>query len=103
AARRPVLPPRAPPAAAADPDNRRSFPSGHASVAFAAATTYFVIAGREHLPHRTRNALLAYGAAAAVPALRVAAGQHFPTDVNGGAVLGSGIGWLAATVHPTAP
>jgi len=100
---RPVLYTAAASAAASDPDNRRSFPSGHASVAFAAATTYFVIAGREHLPHRTRNALLAYGAAAAVAALRVSAGQHFPTDVIGGAVLGSGIGWLAATVHPTAP
>ena len=43
------------------------------------------------------------GAGKGVAALRVSAGQHFPTDVIGGAVLGSGIGWLAATVHPTAP
>lgn len=100
---RPVLYTAAASTAASDPDNRRSFPSGHASVAFAAATSYFVMAGRERLPHRTRNAVLAYGTAAAVATLRVSAGKHFPTDVIGGAVLGSAIGWLAATVHPTGP
>ena len=100
---RPVLYTAAAPAAASDPDNRRSFPSGHASLAFAAATSYVVMAGRERLPHRTRNAVLVYGAALGVAVLRVSAGKHFPTDVIGGAVLGSGIGWLASTVHPTAP
>ena len=100
---RPVLYTAAAPAAASDPDNRRSFPSGHASVAFAAATSYVVMAGRERLPHRARNAVLAYSAALGVAVLRVSAGKHFPTDVIGGAVLGSGIGWLAATVHPTGP
>lgn len=99
---RPVLYTAAAPAEAANLDNRRSFPSGHASVAFAAATSYVVMAGRERLPHRTRNAVIAYGAALGVAVLRVSAGEHFPTDVIGGAVLGSGIGWLAAAVHPTA-
>ena len=86
-------------AAAGNPGNQESFPSGHASVAFAAATSYLVLARREHLRHRTRNALLLYGGAAAVSALRVAAGKHFPTDVVAGAALGSGIGWLVATIH----
>src|SRR5438309_1891150 len=36
-------------------------------------------------------------------ALRVTGGKHFPTDVAGGAVLGSSIGWLTASVHATAP
>lgn len=87
-------------AAAASVDNQRSFPSGHASIAFAVATSYSVMAGREHLPHRTRNTILLYGGATGVSALRVAGGRHFPTDVLGGAVLGTGIGWLVAALHP---
>jgi membrane-associated phospholipid phosphatase len=100
---RPVLYDAPDPAAVADRDNRRSLPSAHASLAFAAATTYLVIAQREHLPHRTRNAILLYVGALGVAALRVAAGKHFPTDVAAGAALGTGVGWLAAHVHPTVP
>src|SRR3989442_11388186 len=72
-------------AAASQRDNRESFPSGHASLAFAAATSYLVVAQREQLPHRARNAALMYAGAASVAALRVAGGKHFPTDVIGGA------------------
>ena len=100
---RPVLYTADAAAAASDRDSRRSFPSSHATLAFAAATAYVVMAGRERLPHRTRNAGLLYAAALGVAALRVSAGQHFPTDVAGGAALGAGIGWLAARVHPTGP
>src|SRR5207249_5722685 len=78
-------------------------PSGHASVAFAAATTYWVLARRERLPHRTRNTIFLYAGAAGVAALRVAAGKHFPTDVLAGAALGSAVGWLVPTIHPTQP
>ena len=87
--------------AAASPDSRRSFPSGHTVIAFAAATSYVVLASREHLPHRTRDVLLLYGGATGVGALRMVGGSHFPSDVLGGAVLGAGIGWLVAAVHPT--
>jgi len=100
---RPVLYGAPDPAAVADRDNRRSLPSAHASLAFAAATTYLMIAQREHLPHRTRNAILLYAGALGVAALRVAAGKHFPTDVAAGAALGTGMGWLAARLHPTVP
>jgi len=100
---RPVLYTADATAAASRPDNRQSFPSGHASLAFAAATTYLVMARRNQLPHRARNAILLYAGAAGVAALRVIGGKHFPTDVAGGAVLGSGIGWLTATVHAKAP
>jgi len=90
-------------AAASQPESRQSFPSGHASVAFAAATCYLAMARREQLPHRGRTAALLYAGATAVAALRVAGGKHFPTDVIGGAVLGSAIGWLVARVHGTVP
>src|SRR2546422_8251474 len=101
--KRPVLYTADATAAAADPNSQRSFPSGHASVAFAAATTYLVMAQRERLPHRGRNAALLYAGAVGVSALRVAAGRHFPTDVVGGAALGTGIGWLVARAHRTQP
>ena len=88
-------------AAAGDPDNQQSFPSTHVALAFAAATAYLMMSARERLPHRTRNALLLYAGAVGVSVLRVAAGKHFPTDVIAGAALGSGIGWLVPTIHPT--
>ena len=99
--KRPVLYTADATTAKADPNSQRSFPSGHASVAFAAATTYLMMARRERLPHRGRNAAILYAGALGVSALRVSAGKHFPTDVLGGAVLGTGIGWLVAKVHPT--
>lgn len=86
-------------AAADDPDSQRSLPSGHTAAAFGAAVSYLVLSGRQHLPHRTRNAVLLFGGAAAVGTLRVAAGRHFPTDVLAGAALGALIGWLIPTVH----
>lgn len=101
--KRPVLYTSGATAAAGDKGNQESLPSGHASVAFAAATTYWVLAQRERLPHRTRNTILLYAGAVGVAALRVAAGKHFPTDVLAGAALGSGIGWLVPTIHPTEP
>ena len=101
--KRPVLYTNDAAAGAGDVDNQRSFPSGHTSVAFAVATSYLVMANREHLPHRTRNTILLYGGATGIGALRRAGGSHFPTDVLAGAVLGTGIGWLVATVHRKTP
>ncbi len=101
--KRPVLYTSGAVAAASSPDSQRSFPSGHTAVAFAVATSYLVMANREQLPHAARNALLLYGGATSVGALRMVGGSHFPSDVLGGAVLGAGIGWLVATVHPKAP
>ncbi len=98
---RPVLYTSGAAAVAGVRDNRLSFPSGHTSLAFAAATSYLVLARRQHLRHVTRNAILLYTGAAGVGALRLEAGRHFPTDVLGGAVLGSAVGWLVARFHPT--
>ena len=98
---RPVLYTAGAAAAAGNHESRLSFPSGHTSYAFAAAMSYAVLARRQQLPHATRNSALLLIGAAGVGALRVAAHQHFPTDVVAGAALGGGIGWLVATLHPT--
>lgn len=97
---RPILYTSAAPAAANIRDNRESFPSGHAELAFAAATAYTMIARRRNLPHATRNAVILYTAATVVGVLRVAAAKHFPTDVVGGALLGSAVSWAVVNVHP---
>lgn len=92
---RPVLYTGAAPGAAADPDNLRSFPSGHTSLAFAVATTYWL--GRRDLSGRPGPegwAVLA--AAGGVGAFRILAGKHFLSDVLAGALLGIVGG---ATVH----
>jgi len=101
--KRPVLYTSSAVAAAASPDNQRSFPSSHTSVAFSIASAYLVMGQREHLSHHTRNVLLLFAGAAGVGALRVASGSHFPTDVLGGAALGTGVGALVAVLHPHRP
>jgi len=98
---RPILYTAAAPTVAGDRDTQRSFPSGHTATAFAVATAYAVMAQRQHLPHATRNEILLYTGAAGVGAMRVASGQHFVTDVLGGAVLGTAVGWVTAKVFPT--
>ena len=60
-----------------------SFPSGHAAIAWSAAT---VLANRYENPFAK---LLAYATAATVSATRVTGGKHFASD----AVVGSALGW----------
>ena len=98
---RPIMYSPQAPSVAGDRDSRRSFPSGHTATAFAVATSYAVMAQRQHVPHATRNEILLYAGAAGVGAMRVAAGRHFVTDVLGGAVLGTAVGWVTAKVFPT--
>lgn len=79
--------------AADNAGSARSFPSGHTSVAFAFASTYWL--ARRDL-HGKPGVLgwLVVGAAAGVGVSRVAAGKHFPSDVLAGAVLGTASGLL---------
>lgn len=63
-----------------------SFPSGHATVAFAAATTLTMI--------NRRNAYWAYPLAAVISFSRLYLGVHYPLDVLLGALLGILVGIL---------
>ena len=57
-----------------------SFPSGHAALAFALATSVFLV-------HR-RWGILFFVLALAVGLGRIAAGIHWPTDILAGAIIG---------------
>ncbi len=82
-------------------DSEMSFPSGHSSLAAAAAvSTVRMLA----LSGSTRSQRIwawsgAALAAGGVAALRVGAGKHHPTDVVAGLLLGGSIGWLVPTLH----
>ncbi|MCX5722879.1 MAG: phosphatase PAP2 family protein [Nitrospirae bacterium] len=67
-----------------------SFPSGHASAAFAVATVLAAKFPRVRWP--------LFAVAVAIAASRVVRGSHYPTDVAGGAALGCVMGMIA--VHP---
>jgi membrane-associated phospholipid phosphatase len=80
---------------------RESFPSGHATLAFCAATSFAVLAG-ELAPEKPATPWLiagGYGLAVGEAILRVASGNHFPSDVVAGALLGSGVGFLVTELH----
>jgi undecaprenyl-diphosphatase len=66
-----------------------SFPSGHTSYAFAAATTI----GLQY--HKWYLTLPAYAWASSVGISRLYLGEHYPTDVLAGAICGAGSAWLS--------
>jgi undecaprenyl-diphosphatase len=68
-----------------------SFPSGHASGAFALATVFSGIYGPEH----RWVSWVSYGAAGLVGVSRVALGRHFTSDVVVGAAMGNSFGRMA--------
>jgi membrane-associated phospholipid phosphatase len=84
-------------------DAGNSFLSSHAAVAFAIATSTYVASHRLHPTSRIQYAVLGLGVAAAafVATSRVLAGEHFITDAAGGALVGSSIGVLVSSIHPS--
>jgi membrane-associated phospholipid phosphatase len=79
-----------------------SFFSGHASASFAAVTAFWRALRRIDGGDTTRSWIafgVGLGLASLVAASRVGAGQHFPTDVLAGAVVGSSIGVLVPALH----
>ena len=87
----------APPASAHD---GLSFPSGHTSVAFAAAAAYWSIESRlGRAGARSGRIAALVACAAATGALRVVAREHFPTDVLAGAALGAAVGFAVPRLY----
>ncbi len=82
-------------------DATHSFLSAHSSVAFASAiflsTTFSKYNPDSNLkPYVWSSSLLL---ATVVGYLRYAAGQHFPTDIIAGAIVGSIVGYLIPLIH----
>jgi membrane-associated phospholipid phosphatase len=80
------------------PDDKLSFWSGHASIAFAAASAATQIARLRGRPGWRWLGVAAFGGAALTAYLRVAANRHWLTDVASGAVVGTATGALVPLV-----
>ncbi len=66
-----------------------SFPSGSAAVAFASATTLTSSFPKWYV------AVPSFGYAAAVSYSRIRSGEHYPSDVLAGAIVGAGSVWVS--------
>lgn len=82
-------------------DGGLSYFSGHTSTSFGLVTSTFMTLHRLHPDDRWPWYVMAAGSVAAgfVGATRILAGQHFPTDVLAGAVVGVGIGVAVPAMH----
>jgi membrane-associated phospholipid phosphatase len=84
-----------------DTNGALSFPSGHTGLAFAATFATWRTLDVLHASPRWRWLAFTLGFAGSsfVAVSRVAAGDHFPTDVIAGTVIGSSIGVLIPALH----
>jgi membrane-associated phospholipid phosphatase len=82
---------------------RRSFFSGHTSVAFAMAVFLSTVYGDYHPNSEWKPFVWGVSllAASTVGYLRYAAGKHFPTDIITGALIGSALGYFIPFIHRT--
>jgi hypothetical protein len=82
-------------------ENRRSFFSGHTTMAFASAVFLSKVYNDYYPESNSRYYVWAGALTAAtiVGTLRIVAGAHFPTDVIVGAAVGSACGYLIPELH----
>jgi len=80
---------------------RRSFPSSHTANAFASAVFFSSVYAKLHPDSPARPWVWAgtMTLAATTGYLRYRAGKHYPTDLIGGAVIGSLVGWGVPKLH----
>ncbi len=81
-------------------EDDKSFPSGHATVAFAAAgfSTYLLLQGYPNSAWFLPLVVTDYGLAFLTASYRVYSGMHFVTDVLAGAVIGTLCGFLLPSI-----
>jgi undecaprenyl-diphosphatase len=84
-----------------DTDSSLSFFSGHTALAASLSATAIYLAWQRGAPRPTRWALALGGAALTltVAIRRVTEGEHFPTDVMVGALMGACVGVLVPHMH----
>ena len=82
---------------------KRSFFSGHTSVAFAMAVFLSTVYSDYHPNSEWKPFIWGVSllAATTVGYLRYAAGKHFPTDIITGALIGSAVGYFIPFIHRT--
>jgi len=82
---------------------KRSFFSGHTSVAFAMAVFLSTVYGDYHPNSKWKPVVWGSSllVASMVGYLRYAAGKHFPTDIITGALIGSALGYFIPFIHRT--
>ena len=82
---------------------RRSFFSGHTAAAFSAAVFTSTVFSAYHPDSKWQPVIWSTSllTASIVGGLRYRSGQHFPTDILAGTVLGSTLGYLIPHLHKT--
>lgn len=82
-------------------DARKSFFSGHTSIAFTSMVFLSTVYSRYYPDSKTRPYIWAGSVlfAFTVGYLRIDAGYHYPTDVLMGAIVGSIVGYLIPKIH----
>lgn len=76
-----------------DRDANLSFFSGHTTFAFAVAASTSTLLLEQHAPGAVAVSATAFALAGATGYLRLAAQQHYLTDVLAGAAVGTAVGW----------
>ena len=84
-------------------ENYRSFPSGHTTMAFAAAAAVTAESKRWWPGARWVVAPVMYGGATLIGVARMYTDNHWASDVVGGAAIGSFAGWKVVRYHHTHP